>query len=97
MATHYGKITEFHPEMDSIKAYLERVELYFTANKVPDDLQVPILLSSVGASTYALLRDLLAPAAPKSKSFDDIKTALCQHYEPKQAIIAKRFQFHKRD
>ena len=55
------------------------------------------MLSSVGASTYALLRDLLAPAAPKSKSFDDIKTALCQHHEPEQAIIAKRFQFHKRD
>ena len=66
MATHYGKITEFHPETDSIKVYLEWVELYFTAYKVPDDLQVPILLSSVGASTYyALLRDLLAPAAPK--------------------------------
>ena len=46
---------------------------------------------------YALLCDLLAPAAPKSKSFDDIKAALCQHHEPKQAIIAKCFQFHKRD
>ena len=27
----YGKLSEFHPEAESISAYLERVELFFTA------------------------------------------------------------------
>ena len=36
----------------SIKTYLERVQLYFTANSVADVKQVPILLSAIGSSTY---------------------------------------------
>ncbi len=64
MATPYGHIAAFHPESESIKTYLERVQLYFTANKVPEDVQVPTLLSAIGAPTYSLLSDLFTPDAP---------------------------------
>ena len=57
----YEQVQEFKPESDSIKSYLERVSPYFKANEVPDRKKVPILLSSIGASTYTLLSDLLAP------------------------------------
>ena len=87
MATPYGHIAAFHPESDSIKAYLERVQLYFAANKVPEDLQVPVLLSSIGAPTYSLLSDLFAPAAPGSKSLLDISAALHRHFEPSVFIF----------
>ncbi len=97
MATQFGSITEFQPDTDAVKAYLERVNLYFSANDVPEAKQVPILLSSIGASTYALLSDLLAPDAPGTKSFTEISTALRQHFEPKRAVIAERFHFYKRD
>lgn len=97
MATPYGQITAFHPESDSIKAYLERVELYFVANKVPQDVQVPIFLSCIGAPTYSLLSDLFAPAAPASKLFQVISEALQNHFEPKRVVIAQRFHFHKCD
>ena len=97
MATPYGQIAAFHPESDSIKAYLERVKLYFVANKVDKDVQVPILLSCIGAPTYSLLSDLLAPSTPSSKSLDEISEALSKHFEPKRVIIAQRFHFHKRD
>ena len=97
MASLYGSLTEFQPDSDDVKAYLERVELYFAANKVDADLQVPIFLSSVGARTYSLLSDLLAPAAPKTKSFKELADTLCKHYEPKRAVISQRFHFHKRD
>ena len=97
MATQFGQLKEFHPETDAIKAYLERVQLYFAANSVDNDKQVPInsLLSSIGAPTYSLLRELLAPQLPSTKTFDDISTALKGHDEPKRAIIAERFHFHK--
>ena len=97
MATPYGRLQEFRPESDSIKGYLERVSLYFTANEVTIDKRVPILLSSIGASTYALLSDLLAPVAPGDKSFDDIAKVLRGHFEPQRSVIAERFHFHKRE
>ena len=97
MATPFGTIKEFSPESDSIKAYLERVQLYFTANAVDEDKQVPILLSSIGASTYALLSDLVAPHPPSTKSLTVISETLQRHFEPKRAVIAERFYFHKRD
>ena len=97
MASLYGTLSEFNADSDDIKSYLERVELFFAANDVPDDRQVPIFLSSVGATTYSLLSDLLSPAAPKTKSFKTIADTLRQHYEPKRAIISQRFHFHKRD
>ena len=53
---------EFHPEMDSIRAYLELVSLDFKANDIAEDKQVPILLNSIGARTHSLLQDMtLAP------------------------------------
>ena len=97
MATPYGHIAAFHPESETIKTYLERVQLYFAANKVPEDLQVPVLLSAIGAPTYSLLSDLLAPAAPGSKSLREISDTLRRHFEPKRVVIAQRFHFHKRD
>jgi hypothetical protein len=73
------------------------VELYFSASGIAANKQVPILLSSIGASTYALLSDLVAPQPPSAKSFAEISGALRKHFEPKRAIIAERFHFHKRD
>ena len=52
MAAQYGCLEEFRPESDSIRAYLERAALYFLANDIGENKRVPILLSSIGASTY---------------------------------------------
>lgn len=97
MATPYGQIVAFHPESDSIKAYRECVQLYFVANKTPEDVQVPIFLSWTGVPTYSLLSDLLAPSAPSSKSLQVNSEAQCNHFEPKQVVIAQHFYFHKCD
>jgi len=97
MALAFGHIEAFHPESDSIKAYLERAGLYFVANNVPEEKQVPILLSSIGPSTYSLLSDLLAPVAPSTQTLAEISAVLCRHFEPKRAVIAERYHFYKRD
>ena len=34
--TSYGRIREFHPEEETIESYLERIELFFTANEIAD-------------------------------------------------------------
>ena len=61
-------------------------------------MQVPILLSSIGASTYAHLSGLVKPQLLRFKSFfPEISGALCKHFKPKRTIIAERFHFHKRN
>ena len=93
----YRKLSEFHPEAEGISAYLERVELFFTANSIADDKKVAVFLSVVGGKTYSLLRDLLAPEKPQDKSLPVLFQKLKEHYEPKPLVIAERFYFHRRD
>ena len=95
--SHHGKITAYRAEDESITSYLERVELYFQANDVEEAKQVPILLSTIGAKTYELLRSLTAPKAPKEKSLKELQTLLKSHFEPAPIVIAERYRFHRRE
>ena len=97
MAAKHGSLREFHPGTDSIKSYLKRVSLYFTANDIQVGKRVALLLSVIGDQTYTLVCDLFAPDTPSSKSLEEITAALRNHYEPTQVVIAERFHFHKRD
>ncbi len=86
-----GKLEEF-----SIASYVERAQLFFETNSVADEKKVAVFLSTIGSKTYALLRNLLAPTLPRVKTFDQLVTALKEHYEPKHLMIAERFIFHLR-
>ena len=93
--TSFGKIDVFQPEVEEFSAYLERIELYFVANGIADDKQVPVFLSLLGAKTYSLLRTLVAPSAPREKPFKDLAKLLKNHFEPKPLVIAERYTFHR--
>lgn len=88
----YGQIGEFNPENDSIVTYLERVDLFFQANAVPDEKKVPVLLSVIGGKTYGILHDVLSPTKPQDKSYEELSTVLNQQFKPKQ-VIMKGFIF----
>ena len=96
MAT-IGQVQEFDHGRETVTAYLERVQMFFVANKIEEDRQVPVLLSVIGGKTYALLRSLLSPQLPKEKSFSQLAEALQKHYEPKPVVIVQRFHFHRRN
>ena len=51
----------------------------------------------MGPSTYALLKDLLAPALPSTKTFKVITETLQNHLDPIPNIIAERYRFYKRE
>ena len=86
MATlQLGRLEEFQPEEDSIASYLERIQLYFIANDTDRD-KVPVFLSTVGARTYSLLCDLLAPAKLKDQTFQTLAETLKDHFEPKKKL-----------
>ena len=94
MAAQYGCLEKFRSESDSIRAYLERADLYLQANDIGENKRVPILLSCMGASTYAPLRDLVAPDAPGTLTFRTLSKVLTAHFEPKRMVIAERLYFH---
>lgn len=95
-AYQLGRMQEFEPETESITAYLERLQNFFDANDIADAKKVPVLLSVIGRNTYALLRNLVAPNAPKDKSFKELTDELKSHFEPKPLVIAERFNFYRR-
>ena len=91
----FGQIDHFFPDSETLSVYLERVDLFFSANNVPDERKVPLLLTVIGASAYGVLHNLMTPENPKTKSYAELVTALKQHYEPKPLVIAERFHFYQ--
>jgi len=96
MAT-FGTLKEFESENEKISSYLERMELYFIMNGIDEEKQVAVLLSVIGAKTYSLLCDLVAPANLKQKTFAYLADILKKHFKPKPFVIAERFTFHRRN
>ena len=92
----FGHLQEFNVELEPITAYLERVELYFSANSIEEDKRLAILLSVIGPKTYGVLRNLLAPGRPQEKGYSDVVQVLTRHFEPQRIVIAERFKFYRR-
>ena len=86
MATH-GTIGAFEPSNKTWVSYAERLEQYFVANDVDAaDKKRAILLSVCGATTYQLIRNLVAPAKPTSKSFDELVKLVKEHHQPPPSV-----------
>lgn len=97
MAAIHGTVGAFDSSIEDWVAYIERLTQYFIANDVTDaDKKRAILLRHCGAHTYQLLRNLLTPAKPSEKSFDEIVAALKDYWQPKPSEIVQRFNFHSR-
>ena len=90
------KMEPFNPDNGSIAVYLERMELYLSANCVPETKQVPIFLNLIGGDTYELLCNLLAPDKLAETSLVSLYETLRKQFEPKKVMIAERFHFHRR-
>lgn len=50
-----GCLELFNPEVESIVAYFERVELYFAANEIKEDKRIPVFLNVIGRENYLLI------------------------------------------
>jgi len=61
----YERIKEFFQEEETIKFYLERIELSFTANKIANEKKDVVSLGVVGSKTYTTLRSFVAPVKPR--------------------------------
>ncbi len=53
--------------------------------------QRAILLSGCGESTYHLIRDLVAPAKPTTKLFNELIKLVKDHHQPPPSFIVQRY------
>ena len=85
----FEQLDAFDPESDNIMAYLEQVNLFFTANGIGPDKQVSVFLTVVGSRNYTLIKSLTALTLPQEKSYEDLKAVLLAHFRPKPLLIAE--------
>eukprot|EP00079_Xenopus_tropicalis_P034355 XP_017948126.1 PREDICTED: uncharacterized protein K02A2.6-like [Xenopus tropicalis] len=92
-----GKVPEFSESAEEFESYLERFERWLSANDVSQEKKADILLATLPAKTYSLLKTLIAPAKATELSYERITETLSQHYKPQPIIIAERFRFYRRN
>ncbi|CAH0716736.1 unnamed protein product, partial [Brenthis ino] len=91
-----GKLEPFDLNSKQWPAYIRRVKQYIILNEIKDELQVPLLITVVGETTYSLMCDLCSPTHPESRSFDDLVKLVSDHLEPQRSEIAERHVFRLR-
>ena len=69
MASGKIQFEPFDTRVGDIESYLERLEMHFLANEIADEeanatKRKAILLSSIGADAYRILKDICFPAVP---------------------------------
>ena len=88
---------DMYDQVEDIHNYLERFNLYITANDISDSKKTAVLLSAVGSTVYKTVKSLSEPTPVTDKSFKELCDMLIAHYGPKRLVIAERFRFYKRD
>ena len=102
MATPFhGSISSFNSSQEDWLSYTECLQQYFTANDIKDDegsaaKKRAILLSVCGAETFHLIKSLLAPVKPETKSFQEIVELVEKHHNPEPSATVQRYKFHCR-
>ena len=92
-----GRVEPFQVGVEDWDQYTERLEQYFVRNEITNETKVAVLINIVGTETYGLVCNLIAPAKPASKSYDELVSAIKDHLKPKPLVIAERFKFHRRN
>ncbi len=78
-------------------AYTERLEQFFIATDVASaDKKRALLLSGCGPHTYSILQDIVLPAKPSEKTFDELCQLMQDHQQPPPNPVLERFKFHNR-
>ena len=97
MATSVGSVWEFDPDLEDWMQYAERLGHYLTANGIDEvGRKRAVLLTTIGAKAYKLLRTLVLPEKPGDKTYDGLVAAMQQHHSPKPSPIVQRYRFNSR-
>ncbi|XP_061706701.1 uncharacterized protein LOC133517403 isoform X3 [Cydia pomonella] len=91
-----GKIKAFEVSAGNWSTYVERVNMYFKANNIKEELQLPTLIAVMGEEAYELLSNLTSPKKPGDMSYEDVIKIMSEHIEPKPSFMAERYRLRQR-
>lgn len=97
VTTPVGRLAEFSPDTGSIEVYIERFEVFASANNIDEPRKAQVFLTVLGEKAYVTLRSLLLPKSPADSKYADITKVLREHYAPRRSIVTERYRFHRRD
>ena len=87
-----------HNVMTGLNMLSMQMEHFLSANDIEEESnKKAILLSSCGTKTYSLLRSLVGPSKPGTKTFKQLADVMTAHQNPKPSVIMERYRFNKRD
>ena len=96
MATKHGHIAVFNGAHDDWNSYTERLDQYFVANDVTEaGKKRAILLSSCGAGTYEVIKNLVAPKKPTDHTYAQLMKLVKTHFKPSPSEIVSRYHFNR--
>ena len=96
MATVIGQVKEFDAGKEDWPQYVKRLEQFFIANGIEEGKKRAVLLMAVGPATFMLLRSLIAPDKPDTKSCANLVKVLTEHFQPTLSETVQWFKFHSR-
>ena len=92
-----GNVGPYVDSEEDFESYCSRVALFFYANSVKAEKKVCTFLTVVGARTFSLVKDLVAPKNPAECTYEELVTAMKSHYRPQTVVIYDRFKFYSRN
>ena len=75
-----GNIGELVESQKSWTQYIDRMEQFFAANNIPITKKIPVLLATVGPAAFHILGNLVVPAKPSAKSYEDLVSVISGFY-----------------
>ncbi|CAL8106073.1 unnamed protein product [Orchesella dallaii] len=96
-----GSISPFDQAKDNIEDWLIIFDSFLTANDLDPDCDRKnkcrsILLSSIGATSVCLLKNMFSPRKLDEVSLDEMLSALERYHKPPPKALAERFKFAQR-
>lgn len=91
-----GRIGEFEVSSGNWSTYVERVNMYFIANEIKAELQLPTLIAIMGEEAYDLLSNLTSPMKPADMKYAEVIKIMSEHIEPKPSFMAERYRLRQR-
>ena len=92
-----GQLTPFDSKKSNWTEWVEVLENYIELNKIESEQEKrALLITSCGIETYQLMRNLVQPAKPKEKTFNELVKVVQDYSSPKPSEIVERFKFNTR-
>ena len=97
MVAVFGEVGKFDVAKEEWPQYDERLGHFFEANGIEDEgKKRSIFHMVVGPTVFKLIRNLVPPAKPGEKSYEDLVKLLTEHYKPTLSERVQWFKFHIR-